>query len=202
MSEWISVKDQLPEPGTTVLAAFNGQFQWVMFTARCTPDIGLTAAGYASPTHWMPLPPPPEEKAMSRPSAGLALITVLLALCGMASGQSDNKILICDHTGINCYMGSAPIIMVLGEDCFESGWDKGMTYCRLPKGVPLLQWAPRPKCEDAFTTEQIFEWCPELMTAEPPKQETPHEPPLTDEEIKELRHLLFCRKTACFEEFP
>lgn len=61
MSEWISVKENLPAIGDTVLAAFKGQFKWVIFPATCTLHDGLYAAGYASPTHWMPLPEPPAK---------------------------------------------------------------------------------------------------------------------------------------------
>lgn len=62
MSEWISVKDRLPTVGDEVLACFKGQFSWVMFTAVSTHHHGLVADGYASATHWMPLPEPPKEQ--------------------------------------------------------------------------------------------------------------------------------------------
>lgn len=60
MSEWVKVKDRLPEVGQEVLATFKGQFGWVMFTATSWPD-GLVACGYAPPTHWHPLPECPEK---------------------------------------------------------------------------------------------------------------------------------------------
>jgi hypothetical protein len=61
MEKWISVKDRLPGVGTKVLACFKAQFEWVMFTARMTRHDGVYAPGYATSTHWMPLPEPPAE---------------------------------------------------------------------------------------------------------------------------------------------
>ena len=61
---WHKVEDKLPEYGETVLAAFKGQFHWVMFTANlCNINgvIRLAAQGYAEPTHWTSLPAAPEE---------------------------------------------------------------------------------------------------------------------------------------------
>ena len=62
MSEWISVKDRLPETpvevlvfnlGTWVLAYWNEDVgQWILYN-------GDKVLRYV--THWMPLPEPPEE---------------------------------------------------------------------------------------------------------------------------------------------
>ena len=61
MSEWQKV-ESAPTDGREVLAAFRGQFSWVMFIALAHPlsHGGLRADRYAKPTHWMPLPEPPE----------------------------------------------------------------------------------------------------------------------------------------------
>ena len=51
------------QTGREVLAAFQGQFDWVIFIARAYPLSrgGVKAPGYASPAHWMPRPDPPDE---------------------------------------------------------------------------------------------------------------------------------------------
>lgn len=43
------------EPGTEVLAAFKGQFKWVVFVARVGIGGELSASNYAAPTHWQPI---------------------------------------------------------------------------------------------------------------------------------------------------
>ena len=60
MSEWISVKDRLPEDGLEVLVFCDGRI--------CVMDMYGTdwwCEGYHwdgdRPTHWMPLPEPPSE---------------------------------------------------------------------------------------------------------------------------------------------
>ncbi len=54
--------ESAPTDGREVLAAFRGQFQWVIFTARCcNQPYGVYNCGYAKPTHWMPLPAPPKD---------------------------------------------------------------------------------------------------------------------------------------------
>lgn len=49
-----------PKDGREVLAGFQGQFKWVSFIAFATPD-GVYRDCFADPTHWMPLPPAPQE---------------------------------------------------------------------------------------------------------------------------------------------
>ena len=68
MSEWISVKDKMPEPRIDVLVfnQFNGikigwcdktrlfkDLEWLVYGSDEEPFI----------THWMPLPNPPKEEA-------------------------------------------------------------------------------------------------------------------------------------------
>ena len=60
-NEWINLKDKQPKLGQQVLAGFKGQFHWVYFVATMTRYFGLWTNGYASPTHWQPLPEPPKE---------------------------------------------------------------------------------------------------------------------------------------------
>ena len=44
-----------------IAVGFEGQFGWILFTAY--PKGKDTAVpGYAKPTHWIPLPPPPATK--------------------------------------------------------------------------------------------------------------------------------------------
>lgn len=57
--EWRTI-ESAPKDGRQVLACFIGQFEkHVVFVAHANPD-GCYAPGYASPTHWMPLPEPPK----------------------------------------------------------------------------------------------------------------------------------------------
>lgn len=73
MSEWISVKDRLPEHPELVLAIVSGK-PWKNVTldgayqlASYDPDCGWIVEEYpeweegAVVSHWMPLPEPPEE---------------------------------------------------------------------------------------------------------------------------------------------
>lgn len=69
---WISVEDRLPEEGHAVFSSFDGfpvfAARWddgwrVLMTAR-DKSFGVHGNyGAFTPTHWMPLPPLPEEKA-------------------------------------------------------------------------------------------------------------------------------------------
>jgi hypothetical protein len=66
MSEWISVKDRLPEPETLVLS-WDGKYIQIEYFGfffgfefgPATNDPVFTNKGYKI-THWMPLPEPPK----------------------------------------------------------------------------------------------------------------------------------------------
>lgn len=60
MSEWISVKDRLPEEKTRVLV-FVPRSGLKIDTDRIVGRIWVRWNGRV--THWMPLPEPPEEEA-------------------------------------------------------------------------------------------------------------------------------------------
>lgn len=61
MTEWFTV-DTAPTDGREVLAAFKGQFDWVIFIAHAYgAPYGVHAIGYAKPTHWTHMPNDPEE---------------------------------------------------------------------------------------------------------------------------------------------
>lgn len=75
MSEWISVKDKLPENNVTVLAYCEKTKKYFIGNAiyRCFSDgvywrhEGARGAMYtvtSKVTHWMPLPEPPEEESL------------------------------------------------------------------------------------------------------------------------------------------
>ena len=57
MSEWISVKDRLPEPWVEVLV-YRGE-DWTVVS--CEVDTNGKWLHFFNITHWMPLPEPPKE---------------------------------------------------------------------------------------------------------------------------------------------
>lgn len=58
--EWMPI-ETAPKDGQKVLAAFKGQFDWVIFVGYATANNGVFCPNHARPTHWMPLPPPPKD---------------------------------------------------------------------------------------------------------------------------------------------
>jgi hypothetical protein len=63
MSEWISVKERLPEPGPYVLICLCGHSVFVgRYSLHKHPkwQMGLETKSIMGVTHWMPLPGPPE----------------------------------------------------------------------------------------------------------------------------------------------
>ena len=72
MSEWISVKERLPEDGAIVLfatknnpAVYRGKYccEGIAGAQYFTTRIGRSnSGGTYSATHWMPLPEMPEEE--------------------------------------------------------------------------------------------------------------------------------------------
>ena len=61
MSEWISVKDRLPEPNTAVLVCRDGYYGSEVAVAVYKDEYLKFITGY-NVTHWMPLPEPPESE--------------------------------------------------------------------------------------------------------------------------------------------
>lgn len=62
--QWIPVEERLPEPGETVLVWHHGEAQmaWLNhFTNGVAYFVRDTHYNF-EPTHWMPLPEPPEVK--------------------------------------------------------------------------------------------------------------------------------------------
>lgn len=74
MSNWISVKDKLPDPFKNVILLVNGRESIVGFKTEYdsyyepvlidfdTERLELNPIGPGRVTHWMPLPSPPEIK--------------------------------------------------------------------------------------------------------------------------------------------
>lgn len=61
--EWISVKDRLPDPMTSVLAYSRGSIYQPDDYPHCEVlgyDPDVWNPGWSFVTHWMPLPEPPE----------------------------------------------------------------------------------------------------------------------------------------------
>ena len=64
LARWIPVEERLPEPGETVLVWHHGEAQmaWLNhFTNGVAYFVRDTHYNF-EPTHWMPLPEPPEVK--------------------------------------------------------------------------------------------------------------------------------------------
>lgn len=69
MSEWISVKDRLPNEGVMVLANVEhyrppvsvGEFSGGHWTLVCNMGTVNDMDYDSVPSHWMPLPPPPSR---------------------------------------------------------------------------------------------------------------------------------------------
>ena len=66
MSEWISVKDRLPETHENVLFCEDGNvrigyYLGATYSKRVATFRDLRSAFSFCGTHWMPLPEPPEE---------------------------------------------------------------------------------------------------------------------------------------------
>ncbi len=61
MSEWISVKDELPKTGERVRIAYlpKGDFHWANFRWHQGYTDGYSAE-IQEPTHWQPRPDPPD----------------------------------------------------------------------------------------------------------------------------------------------
>lgn len=68
MSEWISVKDRLPDPKVTdknpptVLAVKQGMVGKIICVARWNGADWIEKGKEITVTHWMPLPEPPKEE--------------------------------------------------------------------------------------------------------------------------------------------
>lgn len=64
MSEWISVRERLPEPFTPVIVYRRGKSGGPMVEQGCYTVNGwwkVYSSRIKSVTHWMPLPSPPED---------------------------------------------------------------------------------------------------------------------------------------------
>ncbi len=61
MSEWISVKDELPDVECHYLVFTEDGFYELMFFEN--DEWQNDAPIYGAPSHWMPLPNPPKDEA-------------------------------------------------------------------------------------------------------------------------------------------
>lgn len=61
MSEWISVKDKMPEPWEDVLVAYR-DIKTVVDIDCVGHEGTFLFKSKGTPTHWMPLPAPPKKE--------------------------------------------------------------------------------------------------------------------------------------------
>lgn len=67
MSDWINVKDKLPEPHEDVLVYYCRDWDHdkpflITMAYMDIADYFISSVGHIRPTHWQPLPPPPTEE--------------------------------------------------------------------------------------------------------------------------------------------
>ena len=67
MSEWISVKDRLPEKGKDVIA-YRNRTKELLFCVLCEKHWESKNAilSLGAITHWIPIPEPPKEEPNDR----------------------------------------------------------------------------------------------------------------------------------------